>query len=861
MTRLNGLTNEEVKAQREQFGTNKIAEPEPKKFWSEWLANFEDPMLKLLVGITALMAVIAVLGFTEWFEVIGILVSVTIVTLISTKTSMTSDGEYRKLKAENSHETCKVYRNGEVTIIDINDIVVGDLVLLQSGEKIYADGFLYDGSIKIDNSALNGESDEVKKEATELYDFTNGEMTDRHMLLRGALVADGGGVMKVTQVGANTMMGRMAEEMNEEEMDSPLKVKLTHLAEQISKFGYIGAAVIGLAILGNSILSDGLQTWLAQPLPLMIKDVLNALLVSVTIVVMAVPEGLPLMIAIVLMQNTSKMLQHNVLVRKAVGIETAGSLNILFSDKTGTITKGQLEVVNFIDKQGNQYDSIDKLNNELRQLVATSLHINNSAMIVDGEVTGGNMTDRALLNYVKDITPEMDMTVEKVETFNSAKKFMATQVQTAGGRTITLYKGAVERILEKCHSLTEEDLAKLNAIVDEMATNAIRVLAIGYASGELIEGELSPEMHLLGIVGIRDDVRPEAREAIKEVQKAGVQVVMITGDRKETAFAIAKDSGLVTSDSDVVLTSSELQEMTDEEVKVIIPNLRVVSRALPTDKSRLVRLSQELGLVAGMTGDGTNDAPALKRADVGFAMGSGTDVAKEAGDIVILDDNFKSIGDSILYGRTIYNNILKFIKFQLTINVVAVFICAVCPFFGIQEPLNIIQLLTLNLLIDSLGAMALGGEPALREYMDEKPKSRTQSIVSKEMAWQIGTVGACMGIVSLTFLFAPFIKNIFTTTEAHLSAYFALFMFMGVWNAFNVRSNKVNVFDNIQGNPNFVKVMAGVVVVQFLMVTFGGDFLKCVPLTFNEWIVTIMISLIVFPIDFIRKVVLNAKQK
>lgn len=853
MTRLNGLTNEEVKAQREQFGTNKIAEPEPKKFWSEWLANFEDPMLKLLVGITALMAVIAVLGFTEWFEVIGILVSVTIVTLISTKTSMTSDGEYRKLKAENSHETCKVYRDGEVAIIDVNDIVVGDLVLLQSGEKIYADGFLYDGSIKIDNSALNGESDEVKKEATELYDFTNGEMTDRHMLLRGALVADGEGVMKVTQVGANTMMGRMAEEMNEEEMDSPLKVKLTHLAEQISKFGYIGAVVIGLAILGNSILSDGLQIWLAQPLPLMIKDLLNALLVSVTIVVMAVPEGLPLMIAIVLMQNTSKMLQHNVLVRKAVGIETAGSLNILFSDKTGTITKGQLEVVNFIDKQGNQYDSIDKLNNELRQLVATSLHINNSAMIVDGEVTGGNMTDRALLNYVKDITPEMDMTVEKVETFNSAKKFMATQVQTAGGRTITLYKGAVERILEKCHSLTEEDLAKLNVMVDEMATNAIRVLAIGYASGELIEGELSPEMHLLGIVGIRDDVRPEAREAIKEVQKAGVQVVMITGDRKETAFAIAKDSGLITSDSDVVLTSSELQEMTDEEVKAIIPNLRVVSRALPTDKSRLVRLSQELGLVAGMTGDGTNDAPALKRADVGFAMGSGTDVAKEAGDIVILDDNFKSIGDSILYGRTIYNNILKFIKFQLTINVVAVFICAVCPFFGIQEPLNIIQLLILNLVIDSLGAMALGGEPALKEYMNEKPKSRNQVIVTKDMAMQVGVTGAFMAVLSLAFLFVPFFKEMFG--QAHLTGYFALFMLMAVFNGFNVRSTDANVFKGLNENPMFAKVMLAIAGILVVLTLIGGEFLAVMPMSLIQWAIVTVMAFVVIPVGaFVKKI-------
>ena len=857
MKKINGLTNAEVEEVRAYFGDNKIAEAEPKKFWNEWIANFEDPMLKLLVVITALMAVIAAFGFTEWFEVIGILISVTIVTLISTKTAMVSDGEYRKLKEENSHETCKVYRNGQIEIIDINDLVVGDFVLVQSGEKIHADGFLYDGSIKVDNSALNGESDEVKKIPTDFYDFANGEMTDSHMMLRGALVADGEGVMKIAKVGANTMMGRMAEEMTEEEVDSPLKVKLTHLAEQISKFGYIGAVVIGLAILGNSILSNEAGAWLAQPFALMAKDVLNALLVSVTIVVMAVPEGLPLMIAIVLMQNTSKMLQHNVLVRKAVGIETAGSLNILFSDKTGTITKGQLEVVNFIDKDGNQFDSITGLDEGMQKLVATSLKINNSAMIVDGEITGGNMTDRALLQYVKDIEHE-DLKVVKVETFNSAKKFMATQCETAMGRTLTLYKGAVERVLDKCINITDEERERINTIVDEMANNAIRVLAISYAHGELVAGELSPEMSLLGVIGIRDDVRPEAKTAIEEVQNAGVQVVMITGDRKETAVSIAKDAGLLTSDTDVVLTSSELEEMTDEEVKAIIPNLKVVARALPTDKSRLVKLSQELGLVAGMTGDGTNDAPALKRADVGFAMGSGTDVAKEAGDVIILDDNFKSIADSVLYGRTIYNNILKFIKFQLTINVVAVFICAVCPFFGIQEPLNIVQLLILNLVMDSLGAMALGGEPALKEYMNEKPKSRTQSIVDKDMMIQVGAMGAFMAVLSLLFLFVPMVQQAFG--EAHLTGYFALFMLMSVFNGFNVRSAGLNVFEGLNENKTFANVMLAIVAILVVLTLVGGEFLAVVPMNMVQWIHVTVIAMTVVPFGTLLKSLIKSQK-
>ena len=866
----NGLNNEEVKTNRATYGNNKIVEAEPKKFWKEWIANFEDPMLKLLVGITILMAIIAVLGFTEWFEVIGILVSVSIVTLISTKTTMTSDSEYRKLKENNSHEECKVYRNGKVEIIDVNDIVVGDLVIVQSGEKIHADGYLYQGNIKIDNSALNGESVEVTKIGLSgiTYDFERGDMTDSHMLLRGALAVDGEGVMKVLKVGMSTMMGEMAKEMSEDEIDSPLKVKLTKLAEQISMFGYIGAIVIGVAILGNSILSMGFNEWFGQPIPLMIKDVLNALLIAITIVVMAVPEGLPLMIAIVLMQNTSKMLKHNVLVRKAVGIETAGSLNILFSDKTGTITKGKLEVVNFIDYDGNEYKKFEDLRDQydiVAESVIDSMYHNNSAMIVDGEVVGGNMTDRALLEYVKDYTQfgNINAIKERVVTFNSTNKFMATQIKyfedvDFEGNVVTLYKGAVERILERCN-LTQNELDNFNSMVDEMANNSIRVLALGYKIGEMESEDLPQEMKLIGIVGIRDDVRPEAKVAIKEVQNAGVQVVMITGDRKETAVAIAKDSGLITSDSDVVLTSSELQAMSDDEVKALIPNLRVVARALPTDKSRLVRLSQELGLVTGMTGDGSNDSPALKRADVGFAMGSGTDVAKEAGDIVILDDNFKSIVDSILYGRTIYNNILKFIKFQLTINVVAVLTCAICPFFGIQEPLNICQLLCVNLIMDGLGAMALGGEPALKEYMDEKPKSRTQSIVTKDMMLQVGIMGAFMVVMSFIFLFSSDIQAMFG--EAHLTGYFALFVLMSIWNGFVVRSENGNLIKGLEQNPLFAKVMFAIGVIVVGLVYVGGDFLGVVPMNFSQWMLVLFASSTVLGVGSILKNVLYKLRK
>ena len=661
-----------------------------------------------------------------------------------------------------------------------------------------------------------------------------------------------------------TMMGAMAEDMADDEVESPLKVKLAKLASQISMFGYIGSVVIALALLAHKVvIAGGFADYFANGGVMVFKDVLEAIMLAVVIVVMAVPEGLPLMIAIVLMRNTAKMLQNNVLVRKPIGIETAGSLNILFSDKTGTITKGELEVVEFFD--GNLKDSY-KDGSKIKEMMALCIGKNTGSMFdANGKVIGGNATDKALLNFLTqaEMNKLEDLKVEKSQGFNSANKYSASQLN---GKTV--YKGAPERLLTKATKMLDEngnivaiDKKKINDKIDRLAERAMRVLSFAYSESELIEDTLPDDLVMVGFVGIRDDVRPEAKQAIKEVQNAGVQVVMITGDRKETAVAIAKEAGLLNSKSDVALTSEELNKMSDKEVKAILPNLKVIARALPTDKSRMVKLAQELNLVCGMTGDGVNDAPALKRADVGFAMGSGTDVAKEAGAIVILDDNFKSIENAILYGRTIYNNILKFIKFQLTINVGAVAVCAIAPFFGIEEPLKITHILWINLVMDGLGALALGSEPALKKYMLEKPKSRTQSIVSAKMMNQILFAGAWVAVLSFAFLKAPFFINMFANTEEHMTAYFSMFVLCAVFNGFNVRSNTINIFEHIKENMSFLKVMGVIVIVQAALTLVGGELFSCTPITVKNWLVIIAMAFTIIPVDMIRKVIFNSLDK
>lgn len=869
--KLNGLTAAEVEESRKKHGANSIPEAEPETFWQLFLEGFQDPMIRILCVIAVIMFGMFLVGESDWYEPVGTIIAILLVNFVSARTGVANDRAYRDLKASQKKDTVKARREGVIKVIPADEVVVGDVILLQSGDKILADGILAEGALSVDNSALNGEAEECPK--TEAPDgfaipdtITGDTFVDAHSLFRGATVLDGEGYMVVQKVGLDTMMGKMAKDMEDKEPDSPLKVKLNKLAGQISVFGYIGAIIIALAYFVHFVmLAGGLSAYLATGGLSILGDVMNAIAIAITIIVCAVPEGLPLVIALVLMQNTGKLLKVNVLVRKSIGIETAGSLNILFSDKTGTITKGQLEVVEFFDGCGRTTDINTAA--AMREALHLSIGKNTGALFDDQHhVVGGNMTDQALLKFLGEdafhaLAARDDCEIGAQQDFNSANKFSQAYLP---GQGRTFYKGAPERLLAKAKKCLDTqgnevdiDETALNQKIDDLANRAMRVLAFGYSRQKLVRDEIHDDLVLIGLVGIRDDVRPEAREAIEEVQKAGIQVVMITGDRRETAMAIAREANLYHGGDELVLTSAELAEMSDDEVKKIIPRIRVISRALPTDKSRMVRLCQEMNLVVGMTGDGVNDSPALKRADVGFAMGSGTEVAKEAGKLVILDDNFNSIKNAIWYGRTLYINILKFCKMQLVINLAAVFVSAISPFIGIESPLKVTHLLWINLCMDSLASLMFAGEPALKKYMRMKPRRRDESIISRPMAIQIVIMSIWLTILSLVWFKVPFFRACFATEAQWYTGFFCMFVFAFMVNAFNVRSDGLNVFEHIGENKRFIHIWLAIMAVQVLLVSIGGvigEVFSCVRFGLDGWIAVCLMALTMYPVDLIRKV-------
>lgn len=860
---MQGLSSKEVEVSRKQYGSNNLTQIPPDPLWKKILEGFKDPMIIILLVALVIQVILFFLGQAEWFEPVGILIAILIANGVASISENKQENKASALKEEEeSKERAKVIRDGQLVEIHVSEVVVGDTVFLQAGDKIPADGIVIDGELKVDQAALNGETEEADKIACpQNAQYNIKDLLNKYYAYRGTVVCGGEGYMEIKVVGDKTLFGELALEVQEDTRETPLQVKLGVLAQQISKFGYIGAICIIAGVLLKTLITGTLPTNVYD----WIRLIMNAVTVAVTIIVCAVPEGLPMLTSILLSFQSLKMAKDNVLVRKINGLETAGSLSILFSDKTGTITEGKLSVVELATGNVSTFKELSMIDHSLAADIIAGIGINNSSVASKGSIIGGNSTDRALMSFLVDAKATSELSREDVRNFNAfdSNKKSSSITLTRDGQSITYIKGAPERIVEKCKYYIDEtgtvkELVEKNYLttyIDTQAGRSMRLLAVAKTNGTNEDGELT----LICVISIRDNVRKEAVNAIKEVQNAGIQVVMVTGDRKETAVAIAKEAGLLTDENDVALTSAEMADKSDDELKKILPRLKVVSRALPADKSRLVRIAQELDYVVGMTGDGVNDSPALKKADVGFAMGSGTEVAKEAGDITILDDNFSSIEKAILYGRTMFKSIRKFLIFQLTVNVAAVLTCFIGPLLGENVILTVIQLLLINLAMDTLAAIAFGSEPALKEYMNDKPVPRTASIVSKEMLTEVIISALYITFICLAILFISPVRNLFGNVDVTYlkSALFATFMMAITFNGFNARTSHINVFESLGRKKNFLLVIGAIFLMQFVFVTFGGDVLSVESLSVQSWIVCIVLAFLVIPIDMIRKVIMR----
>ena len=860
----NGLTNKEVIESRKKYGSNELNKASKDSFFKLLINTLADPIIKILLIALAIKTVFLFKNF-DWYETIGIVIAIVLASLISTISEYGSEKSFEKLQEEVSKTDCKVIRNNSQIPIPINEVVVNDIVSLQTGDRVPADGIVVNGKISVDESVLNGEAKEIYK-----YSAINiNNIQEKNKIYKGSVVYSGNALMKVTNVGKNTFYGKIAQELQEKQPETPLKLRLTELAKFISKIGYIGAFLVFFSymfkvIVINNNFNLDLTINTITNFPLITGHILYALTLCVTIIIVAVPEGLPMMITLVLSSNMKRMLKNNVLVRKLVGIETSGSINILFTDKTGTLTKGKLEVVGIVDGELNEYNSEKKLKvyDRYYNVVKTSCVANNESIYSNNSVIGGNITDRALLNFFTN-NDEKYIKQDNIP-FNSNNKYSVTRVNN-----INYIKGAPEIVLPKCKNFFNKKGDKTKLIntyiiqkyINSKAKNGIRVLVLA-TSNNLKINDLN-DLIFVGIVLIKDDVRKEAIEGVKLVNNAHIKIVMITGDNKDTALAIAKELGIY-KEGDAVLTSEELSKLSDIKLKEILPKLSVVARSLPSDKSRLVRISQEMNLVVGMTGDGVNDAPALKKADVGFSMGSGTEVAKEASDIVILDDNFLSISNAILYGRTIFKSIRKFIIVQLTINLCALSLSVLGPFINIEMPITVIQMLWINMVMDTLAGLAFSFEPPLKEYMIEYPKKKNEKIINKYMINQIFFTGLYSSIICILFLKLPFIKNFFRSSinDKYLyTAFFGLFIFIDIFNCFNARTHRINILANIYKNIVFIVIMLFIVIIQIVLIYYGGNMFRTSGLTIKEFYIMILFSLSVIPFDWMRKLILKRKNK
>ena len=845
-----GLTDEEVVKSRNKYGSNEIKKTNNNSFFKLLLESLGDPMIKILLIVLGIKVVFLFAEF-DWFETLGILIAIFIASLISTISEYGSNKAFQKLLENNNQKMVKVKRNGKLCLISINDIVVSDIVYLNNGDYIPADGEIIDGSILIDESSINGESRETYKDSK-----LSGE---KRKVYKGTIVTSGECIVKVCTVGVNTLFGKIAKEVQEKSSDSPLRIRLKHLASIISKIGYVGAFLVFFSYLFSSIViannfNLNLIIGCVSNVSLMIDYVIYALTLAVTIIIVSVPEGLPMMVALVLSTNMKKMIKKNILVKKMVGIETAGSLNVLLTDKTGTLTNGKLSVYGIINYQDKLFNNDVELYKypKYYNIVGNSIVLNNDAVISDNKIINGNSTDKALISFMNYISDEK---IIKKESFDSDKKYSLVETNN-----YIYYKGAPEVLIPKCKYYLNNDVEDshvdfdyLNRVIAKYMHKGYRVISLCY------KNKSNNNFVYVGSVLLKDEIRKDAKEGIKLIKSSGVKMIMVTGDSLDTALFISKELNLL-NDDDIYLTSSDLSLMSDDEIKSKINKIKVVARAKPHDKSRLVKIIKEMNLVVGMTGDGINDAAALKKCDVGFAMGSGTDVAKEASDIVILDDNINSISMAILFGRTIFKNIRKFIIFQLTMNICAMSLSIIGPFIGISTPVTVMQMLWINMIMDTLAGLAFAYEEPLLSYMDEKPKSKNEPIINKYMYEEIVFTGLYSSLLCILFLKIPFVKSLIrydVNDKYFLTAFFALFVFMGIFNAFNTRTNKYNLFYGIKNNKVFLIIFMLVAIMQIYFIYYGGTIFRTYGLNLKELLIVLGLAFSVVPVDLFRKFIFN----
>lgn len=866
-----GLTEAEVSDSRAQYGSNVLHSAKKTPFMIKFLHGFSDPIIKILLGALGINCLFLFKTFDIW-ETFGIVAAILCATLISALSERGGENAFARLQEEAQRTQCRVRRDGCDRVISIEELVVGDCVYLNAGDKIPADGVLLSGALRVSLAALNGEGQESERLPYHGTPIEHWKTEDPRLLLRGTVVTWGEGMMRVCRVGGNTMYGALSGELQLEERDSPLKNRLGVLASQMSRVGYCAAAGVGISYLINTFFIDvgcsfaGTRLLLSDA-SFVFSALMHALMLATTTMVMAVPEGLPMMISVVLSSNIRRMQKDRVLVRKPVGIETAGSMNLLFCDKTGTLTCGK-PVVSGIVTAWDSYPSYAVF--QSKASAAAAYYAVNCAYNTQSRPTeqngiicahGGNATDRALMDSVlshgrlPDHLPA-ESTVTSRVPFDSTKKYAQAAVNG-----VLYIKGAPEIVLrdvtwamDRDGSVTALDRERLQKQIRAITERAGRVLAVCV--------ERDGVRQFLCLISIRDDLRPNTRRTVKQLRGAGIGVVMMTGDSRETAEAIAKEAGILGGGEDLLLTSDEIGAMSDEEIKAALPHLRVIARALPQDKSRLVRIAQDAGLVVGMTGDGVNDAPALRCADVGFALGGGTEVAQEAGDIVILDDNLSSIAKAVLYGRTIFKSIRKFIMFQMTTNLSAVGISLLCPLFGVDAPITVLQMLWVNLIMDTLGSLAFAGEAPSADTMREKPKLLGEAIMSPYMIRRIAWMGAYLLFLCMWFVHSEGMREHFGYYEHpihFLGAFFALFIFADIANSVSARTTHVNPIHRLAANRAFVGIFGFIVAAQLCMIYFGGNVFRTSPLCLQDLLLIVTLAASVLIWGMLVKIILGIR--